>query len=303
MTEEATPIWIILISYNQIGDVKRVLGALSRQERAPTGIVLVDNGSVDGSVEWVRDNHPDIELIGTGENLGFAAANNLGAARAVELGAEWLLLLNTDTEPAPEFLGAFRESVEKHPGFGAYQPLIAYGDGETVWSAGGRLRPVSMLPESLRQGEKLGGGSGELHEIDYVVGCAFLTTAAIWRATGGFWADLFMYYEDSELSLRIKSLGYELACVPGATLIHHTPQDDAEKFIRPYAVYYLTRNRLYMVFYYGRRKLLGFLPAAFADAIKALAFVIKRRDVGAALAVADGWGDFLRGAIGRYPMG
>lgn len=301
MTEGTTPIWVILVSYNQIKDLKRVLGALSQQDNPAAGIVLMDNGSINGSVEWVRDNHPEIELIDSGENLGFARANNIGAARAIELGAEWLLLLNTDTEPDPEFMGALWESVENHPGFGAYQPVIVYGDGETIWSAGGRLHPVTMLPKSLRQGEKLGGGSGELRKIDYVVGCAFLTTAAIWRATGGFWADLFMYYEDSELSLRIRSLGYELACVPGATLVHHTPMDDAEKFVRPYAVYYLTRNRLYMIFYYGKRKLLGFLTAAFTDALKALAFVVKRRDVGAALAVADGWVNFIAGKWGIWP--
>ena len=141
----------------------------------------------------------------------------------------------------------------------------------------------------------------EVNEIDYVVGCAFLTTASIWKTTGGFWADLFMYYEDSELSLRIKQLGYGLACVPSAPLIHHTPIDDAQKFVKPYAVYYLTRNRLYMLFYYCRRKTIGFLAAAFADTIKALAFVIKRRDVGAALAVADGWGDFVAGRWGIWP--
>jgi hypothetical protein len=301
MTEGTIPIWVILVSYNQIKDLKRVLGALSQQENPAAGIVLVDNGSLDGTLEWVKNKHPEIKLIDSGENLGFAGANNLGAARAIELGAAWLLLLNTDTEPASGFLGAFWESVENHPGFGAYQPLIIYGDGETVWSAGGHLRSVSMLPELLRQGEKASGGSGELREIDYVVGCAFLTTAAVWRATGGLWADLFMYYEDSELSLRIRSLGYELACVPDATLIHHTPQDDAEKFTRPYAIYYLTRNRLYMVFYYGKRKILGLIIAAFADALKALAFVVKRRDVGAALAVVNGWTDFIAGEWGIWP--
>lgn len=301
MAGETIPIWVILVSYNQLEDLKRVLGALSRQERPPAGIVIVDNDSADGTVEWVKGNHSDIELICSRQNLGFAAANNLGVARAIELGAEWVLLLNTDTEPDPEFLGSFWDSVEAHPGYGAYQPPIVYGDGEIIWSAGGCLRPVTMLPESLRQGEKSDGYPYRLQEIEYVVGCAFLTTAAVWKATGGFWADLFMYYEDSELSLRIRQLGYRLACVPSVALVHHTPLDDAEKFVKPYAVYYLTRNRLYMTFYYSKRKALGFLAAALADTLKALAFVVKRRDVGAALAVTDGWRDFIAGRWGIWP--
>jgi len=141
MADGKIPIWIILISYNQIDDIKRVLTALSRQKHPPAGVVLVDNGSLDSTTEWVKANYPDIEFIDAGENLGFAAANNVGAARAIELGAEWLLLLNTDTEPNPEFLKDFWEATVKHPGYGAYQPLIIYGDAETIWSAGGHLTP------------------------------------------------------------------------------------------------------------------------------------------------------------------
>ncbi|MCP4231651.1 MAG: glycosyltransferase family 2 protein [bacterium] len=298
MSSATVPIWIVLISYKQLDDVKRVLTALSKQEHPPAGIVLVDNGSNGDAVEWVKGNHPEVELVEAGKNLGFATGNNVGAERAIELGAEWLLLLNTDTEPEPGFLGDFWDAVQEHPGYGAYQPLITYGDGETIWSVGGKINPITMLSKPSYAYENIETAPDESEELDYATGCAFLTTADIWRRTGGFWSGLFMYYEDTELSFRIKSLGYGICYVPGAKLVHHTPIDNAEKFTKPYSVYYLTRNRLKMVFFYGKFKLWGFVRAFLGDAIKSLAFVVKRRNLGAALAVVDGWADFIAGREG-----
>ncbi|UCE26191.1 MAG: glycosyltransferase family 2 protein [Candidatus Coatesbacteria bacterium] len=292
-------IYIILVSYNQRSDVERVLNAVNRQTVPPAGIMLVDNSPGDGTAEMVATDYPRVTLLEPGENLGYAGGNNLGMRKALDEGAEWILLLNTDTEPALDFLEKFWASVEANPGNGAYMPLILYGDGETIWAAIGCLDPIDLRPRHDLQGFPVSYAPDTVRSVGFAVGCALMMPAEVAKETGGFSEEFFMYYEDADLSLRIKALGYETVYVPGASLVHHTPREFNEKFRSPKLVYYLKRNRLIAISRYSAQKWVGFLRAFFQDIISQILYVVKRQNVGGALAVVDAWCDFVAGKSGK----
>lgn len=294
-------IYIILVNYKQRSDAKRVLDAIKRQTSPPAGVILVDNSPGDGTTDMVRDKYEWVTLIEPGENLGYAAGNNLGMRKALAEGADWILLLNTDTEPAPEFLEKFWGSVATNLGYGAYMPLILYGDGRTIWAAVGCLDPIDMRPRHDLQGFQASYAPDTVRPVGFVVGCAFMMPAEVAAATGGFSEEFFMYYEDADLSLRIKALGYETVYVPGAPLVHHAPRTLGEKFRSSKVLYYLKRNRLEMVFKYSKKRWLGVTRAFFQDAVLQAALVTKGQNVGGALAIVNAWSDFLYRKKGKYP--
>lgn len=292
-------IYIILVNYNQRSDAKRVLDAIKGQTSPPAGVMLVDNSPGDGTAHMVREEYEWVTLIEPGENLGYAAGNNLGMKKALTEGADWVLLLNTDTEPDPDFLEEFWGAVEANPGYGAYMPLILYGDRATIWAAVGCLDPIDMRPYHDLQGFPASYAPDTLRPVGFAVGCAFMMPAEVAEATGGFSEEFFMYYEDADLSLRIKALGYETAYVPGAPLIHHTPKVFAEKFTSLELIYYLKRNRLKAILRYSENRRAGFVRAFYQDLISQVIHVTKRQNVGGALAVIDAWVDFLTGKSGK----
>jgi GT2 family glycosyltransferase len=294
-------IYIILVSYNQRSDATRVLDAIKRQTLPPAGVMLVDNSPGDGTAGMVRDEYEWVTLIEPGENLGYAAGNNLGMKKALTEGADWILLLNTDTEPAPDFLEKFWGAVEVNPGYGAYMPLILYGDRATIWAAVGCLDPIDMRPYHDLQGFPASYAPDTLRPVGFAVGCAFMMPSQIAEATGGFSEEFFMYYEDADLSMRIKALGYETVYVPGAPLVHHAPRTLGEKFRSSKVLYYLKRNRLKMVFKYSKKRWLGFARAFFQDVILQAALIAKGQNVGGALALVNAWSDFLCGKKGKCP--
>lgn len=292
-------IYVILVNYNQRRDATRVLNALAVQTLASAGVLLVDNSPGDGTAETVAEEYPWVTLLEPGENLGYAGGNNLGIRKALDEGAEWILLLNTDTEPDPDFLERFWSAVEANPGFGAYMPLILFGDRETIWAAVGCLDPIDMRPSHDLQGRPSSYAPDTVRAVGFVVGCAFMMPAAVAAATGGFSEEFFMYYEDADLSLRIKALGYETVYVPGAPLVHHTPRKFVEKFRSPELIYYLKRNRLKAILRYSKKRWIGFLRALSQDLLSQAVHIAKHQNIGGALAVVNAWSDFLAGKSGK----
>ena len=178
---------------------------------------MVDNGSVDGSITFVEEHFPEVNVVPLGENWGIAAAFNAGIEAST---AEYVVLLNNDTEQDPGWLEALVRAAEDHPEAGFFaSKLVDFHDRGVIDGAGDAMR-LSGLPYRLGHGER---DSGRFDRPGYVFGaCA---AAALYRKdmldeVGLFDEDFVSYCEDGDLSFRAQLGGYRCFYVPGAVVYH-----------------------------------------------------------------------------------
>ena len=223
---------ILIISYNTREMTLACLASVRREAIDQSyEIIVVDNASTDGSAEAIVAQFPDIHLIASKENLGFARANNVAAKRAR---GEYLLLLNPDTE-------VLDHAIDKLVAFAEQNPRARIWGGRTVF-ADGSLNPTScwrrmrvwslfcvavglaaIFPKSqLLNWEGYGAWQRDtVRPVDVVTGCFFLIPSTFWRNLRGFDPDFFMYAEEVDLCIRAAKAGADPLFTPDAQIIHH----------------------------------------------------------------------------------
>jgi GT2 family glycosyltransferase len=190
-----------------------------------TEVLLVDNASRDGSLGLVRDRFPDVQVLAQEKNLGFAAANNLAAAKA---GGEALLLLNADAWLEPGALGRLDAALDDRPEVGLVAPRLRYPDGRRQFSwSPARGFFGEVLQKALNPFEAQAWVHGALtRRLTRLVGSPWYTAACVlvraeaYRAIGGFDESFFMYFEDVDLCLRLEAVGWQLTMEPRAVVCH-----------------------------------------------------------------------------------
>jgi GT2 family glycosyltransferase len=233
---------IILLNWNQPEFTLACLESLDHVEYPSFDVIVVDNGSVDNSVPLIRQRFPGVTLLENPENLGFAGGNNVGIQHALERGADYLLLLNNDTEVAPNMLRALVDVGEAEPGVGALGPKIYYYDhSNVIWSAGGAIdrfgEPSHLLENTVDEGLP-----DRVQDVDYVTGCAFMVKRRVVEAVGALDPRFFIYFEETEWCARIRRAGFRITYVPQARMWHKISME-ARTTSRRY-LYLMTRNRL-----------------------------------------------------------
>jgi len=212
-------VYAVILNWNRCEDTLACLASLSRLDYPNLRVLLVDNGSSDGTPEAVARQFPDVEVIVNESNLGFAAGCNVGLRHALERGADYIFLLNNDTLVDPAALNHL--IALSGPNVGIVAPKIYYAaDPTRIWSVGGMRHPLTL--------EKTGDGRGQIDvgqwddvmERDYLVGCALLLSRRLLTEVGLFDERFFMYYEDSDLSLRARQAGFRLLLSPQARVWH-----------------------------------------------------------------------------------
>jgi GT2 family glycosyltransferase len=207
-------------------------------------ILVVDNGSQDGSAVAIREAYPQIQVIETGENLGYVGGNNLGLEYACARNAAYALLLNNDTEVSADFLSKMVELAESDSKIGVVGPTIYYAEpGDMIWSAGGKLdwRSGLTLLDGMDQIDR--GQYGEApRPVDFVTGCALLVKIPVVKEVGKLDSRFFAYFEENEWCLRVTQAGYKIYHLPTAKIWHKISPDHREH--SPQVYYYMTRNRL-----------------------------------------------------------
>jgi GT2 family glycosyltransferase len=182
-------------------------------------ILVVDNGSTDETVSLVQSQYPSVEVVVNGTNMGFAAGCNVGFGYALEHGADHILLLNNDTVVDPAALDAL-VSLDA-PDVGMITPKIYYAaDPSRIWSVGSMCHRLTLEKTNDGDGQVDRGQWDKVVERDYVVGCAVLISRRLLDAIGLFDERFFMYYEDSDLSLRARRAGFRLLLSPCARVWH-----------------------------------------------------------------------------------
>lgn len=232
MPDIAPELSILLVNWNTRQMTLECLASIVAETRRTSyEIIVVDNGSTDGSAEAIAREFPQVRLIEAGENLGFARATNL---QAKEARGGKLLLLNTDTVVLDGAIDALMEFSRRQPQAGIWGGRTLYADGSlnptscwgatTGWSclaqalglsaafpASGLLNPRAY-PGWLRDSER---------EVAIVTGCLFLIERSTWNALGGFDPRFFMFGEEAELCIRAAERGARPMITPTATIIHY----------------------------------------------------------------------------------
>ncbi len=212
--KELPKIFIIVLNYNGKDCLRNTLSGVFSIDYSNCEVVLVDNASVDGSLEDIRRNFLKVTIIKNSENVGFAAGMNVGIRYALERGAEYVLLLNYDVEVPRNFLLPLVEEMEKETTLGICSPLILSPNG-AVWFSGGKINWFRMRTTHLQD---------KIRQVylasDYLSGCAMFIRAQVFRQVGLLDEDYFLYYEDADFSFKAKRAGYGLAVCPQSHLVH-----------------------------------------------------------------------------------
>jgi len=193
-------------------------------------IIVVDNGSSDGSVEMVRADFPQVQVIANEHNLGFTRGNNQGLAASR---GRYVLFLNPDAEVVGNALATMVRYMEDHPDVGALGPQLRYPNG-SVQSSRRRFPTLGMAffestllelwwpdnPWARRY--RMADRDDEMEqEVDWVVGACLLVRREVLERIGGFDEGFFMYSEEMDLCRRIREAGWRVMYVPTAQVIHH----------------------------------------------------------------------------------
>ena len=244
MTE---PAWYaVVLSWNGRDDTLRCLDSLARVTDPPIRVVCVDNGSIDGSVEAVRERHPDIHLIENGANLGFSGGNNAGLRWALERGAEWMALVNNDAVVAEDAFAGFTAVAREHPlGAGALAGKLYLADHpDRIWFAGQRY--LAWLGYSGRArgfGMRDSARYRQVISTDRAAGALMAVSRPAIEHAGLLADDLFAYAEDVDWSLRIREAGFEVLFAPGARAWHGVAGSTGGE-ASTHNLYYGTRNNV-----------------------------------------------------------
>lgn len=290
----------IVLSWNGRDRTLACLRSLAQVTYRPFSVLVVDNGSSDGSADAVAAGHPDVSLVRLPENLGFAGGMNVGIRAALADGADAVVLLNNDMVVEPGFVEPLAASLADDPSAGAACAQILFaGEPPRIWYAG-----ASFSPRRGHHGRLVGYGRPPLpatvppYETDRACGGAMMWTAETFEQVGPFDEELFAYAEDTDWSLRARRAGLSVLVVP-ASVVHHAVSASSGGESSPTSIYYALRNSLVVAERWATLGALGTwlrrLEAVAAHAVQAL----RSHHRGEGLrAVRDGWRDFRRGRLG-----
>lgn len=244
---------LILVNWNSFEYTNQCLVSLSNCIQN-FEIIVVDNGSTDGSGEELKAKNPHIILIPSATNLGFAGGNNVGIKYAIDHSFEYIMLLNNDTFVAPDFLDVLVNYMDEHPEVGIIQPKIyCHHDKSLIWDGGSYFNPIFTLPYTPGALKKERAAHNQLKKVDWVTGCGFFTRANILKKSGLLNEKFFIYFEDVDLSFRIKKLGYQLIYHPKSVVYHIAGMSNKSKskqkegYVNPIVHYLIQRNRIWFL--------------------------------------------------------
>lgn len=248
---------IVIPSWNSAKDLPKLLESLKNQklETAHLTVILVDNASSDNSINIAEKAYPGIVVVQSDQNLGLAGGNNLGIKKAMDLNQDSVIALNADTIADSSLVENLVKASQRHPG-SLLSPMIYFASGrefhqeryktaergKVIWYAGGLIDNDNVIASNrgIDQVDK-----GQFHkesQTDFATGCCLFIPLSIAKKTGGFDPKLYLYYEDTDLSLRAKKIGSQIWFIPSAKLWHVNAGSSAVG--SGLHDYFIARNRL-----------------------------------------------------------
>jgi GT2 family glycosyltransferase len=223
---------ILVLNWNLPAETIACVNSLLAGDYPHQHVVIVDNGSTDDSLALLRDHFGDrVTILETGENLYYAGGNNVGLHWALDAGADWVVVLNNDTLVAPDMVSLLVRVGSSSPEVGVVGPMIYWGDitgpsprrgdqGRRIWAMGSRRRWWLPFPHDVGKNEIDTGQYRQPLDVDYAVGCCMMISRQVLMRVGLFDPAYRMYYEDADLSARVRRAGFRLVIEPRARVWH-----------------------------------------------------------------------------------
>lgn len=231
---------ILILNWNGRELLAACLASLARQSLRDFEVVVVDNGSGDGSAAFVREAFPEVDLVALAENAGFCGGNNLAFARAR---GELVCLLNNDAELHEDFLAEMARAADREPDFGMFAANVRMFDRRSVFDSTGLL----VFPDGIcRSRGWLEDDRGQYDAADEVLcpnGCAAVYRRAMIDDVGFFDESYFAYLEDLDLGLRGQLRGWRCRYVPGAVAYHK--KSITSGYHSAFKAFLVERNRIW----------------------------------------------------------
>ena len=245
---------IILVNWNSYDYTSNCIQSIYQSNAPIYDIIVVDNHSDDGSGFELAKTFKDIIFIPSKINNGFTGGNNAGIKYALNHGYEYSFILNNDTIVSPDFLMPLVEYLDHHPETGMVQPKIYFNhDRSLLWNGGSYYNKFLGLTYTSGNHFKFSHVSDQIKRVDWITGCAFLAKNSTLKEVSFFDDRFFMYYEDVDLSFRIKKAGYNLIYQPASVIYHEAgvslknKTKNKEGYLSPYIHYLNARNKLFFL--------------------------------------------------------
>lgn len=235
----------IILNWNGKTDTLACLQSLQQAGLKSASTLVVDNGSSDDSVQAIHQRFPNVKVIETGQNLGFAAGNNVGIKWGLEQDFDAFLLLNNDTLIAPDLMEQFSLAAKQYPSVGIFGAKI-YLQSEPMRldHLGGNWNPRQAKMDFIGMRALDDGKNFEApFQLDYVCGAAMLVRRGVFEKIGLLDSRFFLYWEESDLCSRAKQAGFEIQFCPQAK-IWHKVSASIDKGGKPFKIYFYWRNYL-----------------------------------------------------------
>jgi GT2 family glycosyltransferase len=272
----------VVVSWNGADLLPRCLASLERQTRPPDEIVVVDNASSDGTPALALRSHPRAVLIENRTNLGFAEGANVGMRRALGEGADYVAVLNQDTEVEESWLAALLDAAETDPRIAAVGSRIFFSSRRSLVNSTGIELNYSGRVCDRGFGRVDGERWQEPVEVLGVSGGAMLLRVAALRDAGLFDPSFFAYYEDADLCVRLWEAGYRLVYAPDAVVWHGYSTSFGLESPRKLVLLESNRYRFLMK-HFPWHRLLRDAPALLLEEARYFAHRARRGGRGAAL--------------------
>lgn len=279
MTQSHPRVAVIILTWNQRDLTLDCLRSLSASDYPQEfhQIIVVDNGSQDGTAAAIRAAYPSVVVLENAENLGFAAGNNVGLRFALQGDAQYLMLLNNDTVVDTDMLSRLVQVIEQDSTIVIVGPKMLYYDQPArIWCAGNRIDWQLGGSIRLQAEEEESAAEEPLRDVDFITACAILLRRSAVERVGLLDPRFFIYYEETDWCVRIaRATGQRVVYVPTAKIWHKVSA--AMGVSSPPTDYYMTRNVLLFLTknLRGPQRLVAIARTAVRNLLTIAAYTVK----------------------------
>jgi GT2 family glycosyltransferase len=255
----------VVVNWNLKDDTLECINSLLNAGLNPEEIILIDNGSSDGSISAFENQYEKrIKLIKNPRNFGYTHAINQGIEQALSCKVEWIFLLNNDAIVSPDIFEIFYSTIREAPQYSIISPVIFYhADSNRIWFFGDQLFPGTLLTHDKFRNKRYNPNLQGIIPVDFVNGCGMLVNYKVFEEIGLFDPGFIMYGEEVDFCWRAQLAGFQMATSTKAHMWHK--ESLSAKRVLPQSRYLKIRNQIifYRRYTFGLKLAIMFIFSTF----------------------------------------